>query len=65
MHCFLIFCTEGADVVILLQADPGNFWNIFYTVMFVLMMWYFYKTRRRSDWDSDAEFEVGVLGTLP
>ena len=43
----------------------GIFWNIFYTVMFVLMMWYFYKTRRRSDWDSDAEFEVGVLGTLP
>ena len=40
------------------QADPGSFWNIFYTAMFVLMMLYFYKTRRRSDWDSDDELEV-------
>ena len=40
------------------QADPGSFWNVFYTVMFVLMMLYFYKTRRRSDWDSEDDLEV-------
>lgn len=46
----------------ILQADPENFWNIFYTVMFVLMMLYFYKTRRRSDWDLDDDIEV-CIGT--
>ena len=73
VHCLMVLMScyrrprcalpDCVCVDVMIQVDPGVFWNSYYLIVFLLMLSFVVKARMRNgEWGpADQELEVSVL----